>query len=60
MCVLYSHQVIIHQQMEHYLLLPAPSVSFPTLPPQKNTFFYVDVKASAQLPTAVSALMRGK
>lgn len=37
-CVLYGHQVIIHQQMEHYLLLLTPSVSFPTFPP-KNTFF---------------------
>ncbi len=38
MCVLYGHQVIIHQQMAHYLLLLTPSVSFPTFFP-KNTFF---------------------
>lgn len=33
MCVLYGHWVIIRQQMEHYLLLLAPSVSFPSKPP---------------------------
>lgn len=56
-CVLYGHQVIIQQQMEHYLLLLTPSVSFPTFPSKKH-LFYVDVKASVELCTAVSALMR--
>lgn len=56
-CVLYGHQVIIQQQMEHYLLLLTPSVSFPTFASKKH-LFYVDVKASVELCTAVSALMR--
>lgn len=67
MCVLYGHQVIIRQQMEHYLLLLTPSVSFPTAPPptphppEKHLFFFVVVAdVSVRLPTAVSTLMRSK
>lgn len=56
-CVLYGHQVIIHRQMGHYLLLLAPSVSFPSFPPQKH-LFYVDVKVSVQPRAAVSPPMR--